>query len=104
MMCDFANAIDDAFELSAYLMWRLNWIHPFGDGNGRTSRAISYFALSVKLGMVLPGSPTIPEQIVQERGPYYHALDAADLAWSQGQVDVSEMSSLIQRLLQEQLS
>lgn len=26
-------------ELAAYGLWRLNWIHPFIEGNGRTARA-----------------------------------------------------------------
>jgi hypothetical protein len=25
-------------ELAAYALWRINWIHPFIDGNGRTAR------------------------------------------------------------------
>lgn len=27
-----------AIHLASFVMWRLNWIHPFADGNGRTSR------------------------------------------------------------------
>jgi hypothetical protein len=30
-------------ELAAYGLWRLNWIHPFVEGNGRTARAVCYF-------------------------------------------------------------
>jgi Fic family protein len=43
-MCEQANANADwgAVKTAAYLLWRLNWIHPFGGGNGRTSRAVSY--------------------------------------------------------------
>jgi choline-glycine betaine transporter len=26
-------------ELAAYTLWRMNWIHPFTEGNGRTARA-----------------------------------------------------------------
>ena|ERR1700730_1139675 len=36
-MCDYVNDNlheKTAFHLSAYVMWRLNWIHPFPDGNG----------------------------------------------------------------------
>ena len=45
-MCDYVNSNwgMTAFHLSAYLMWRVNWIHPFAGGNGRTSRAVSYLA------------------------------------------------------------
>lgn len=45
-MCDYVNDHWDEstpIHLAAYLMWRLNWIHPFADGNGRTSRIISYW-------------------------------------------------------------
>jgi Fic family protein len=39
-MCDYANSVaDKPLHVASYLMWRLNWIHPFCEGNGRTSRA-----------------------------------------------------------------
>jgi Fic family protein len=98
------NDLKDAIHLSAYLMWRLNWIHPFRDGNGRTSRAVSYLVLSVRLGQLLPGVPTIADQIVDNKQPYYAALDAADAAWKSGQVDVTVMESLLRRLLERQLN
>ncbi len=44
-LCDYVNENWDAataIHLCAYVMWRLNWIHPFADGNGRTSRAAAY--------------------------------------------------------------
>jgi Fic family protein len=84
-------------------MWRINWIHPFAGGNGRTSRATSYLALCVRLGYRLPGTVTIPEQIVAKRQPYYEALDAADAAWAGGMLDVSEMEKLIAGQLAVQL-
>lgn len=43
-MCDYVNDHwneSTPIHLASYLMWRLNWIHPFADGNGRTSRIIS---------------------------------------------------------------
>lgn len=88
---------------SAYLMWRLNWIHPFLGGNGRTARAVSYLALSIKLGFRLPGAATIPMQIMINRQPYYAALDQADAAWQRGLIDVSQMESLIGTMLYRQL-
>jgi Fic family protein len=85
-------------------MWRINWIHPFSGGNGRTSRAVSYLALCAKLGYRLPGANTIPDQIVANRKPYYAALDVADSAYSQGKNDVSAMEELLSNLLAIQLS
>lgn len=32
----------DGLVLGAYGLWRLNWIHPFINGNGRTARALCY--------------------------------------------------------------
>lgn len=104
-MCEYANDHQkDAVHVSAYLMWRMNWIHPFFGGNGRTSRAVSYLALSVGLGMLLPGNPTIPDQIVLDREPYYEALEAADHCWGQGQLNLELMEGLIRKLLTQQLS
>jgi Fic family protein len=106
-MCDYVNDRWDQstpLHLAAYLMWRLNWIHPFADGNGRTSRIVSYVVLSVRAGAVLPGTPTIPDQIVDNRAPYFAALDAADEAWRQGVVDVSRMEELLAAQLAKQLT
>src|SRR5580698_3475860 len=84
-LCDYINemwSVKSPLHLAAYAMWRLNWIHPFTDGNGRTSRAISYMLLCIRLGTLLPGKLTIPEQIEKDKGPYYKALEAADDAWA----------------------
>lgn len=106
-MSDYVNdnwAAKTAIHLSAYVLWRLNWIHPFDDGNGRTSRALSYLVLCVKLGYRLPGTNTIPEQIATSKAPYYDALEAADEAWKEhGRVDVSRLESLLEGLLAAQL-
>jgi Fic family protein len=86
-------------------MWRLNWIHPFVDGNGRTTRTTSFFVLCVRLGYRVPGSPTIPEQIAKDKKPYYAALEQADAAYtSDKKVDISAMETLLGALLANQLA
>lgn len=105
-LCDYVNDNWDsktAIHLAAYVMWRLNWIHPFSDGNGRTSRMASYIVLSIKAGYLLPGAVTIPEQIVDNRTPYFEALEEADKAQDDGTIDVSAMEELLERLLAIQL-
>jgi Fic family protein len=105
-MCDYVNEQwhdATAIHLAAYLMWRINWIHPFADGNGRTARMTSYIVMSIKIGRVLAGTPTIPEQIVDNRVPYFHALDEADEASTNGRIDVSKMEELLAALLANQL-
>jgi len=111
-MCDYVNdtAEGTALHLSAFVMWRLNWIHPFVDGNGRTSRAASYLVLCAKLGYALPGERTIPELIAERRDPYYDALEACDQAFSSvadqrsPPMTVSTMEDLLQSLLARQLT
>lgn len=114
-MCDYVNdnwQTGTAIHLSAFVMWRLNWIHPFTDGNGRTSRAVSYLVLCARSAALFPGSTTIPEQVVQNRKPYYSALEAADRKLSvhldTGSVGfpedvVLDMENLMQGLLAVQL-
>jgi hypothetical protein len=60
-------------------------------------------ALSVRIGQLLPGSPTIADLIVENRQPYYEALDEADAAWKRGIVDVGAMEALLRRLLKAQI-
>ena len=105
-MCDYVNAnwTKDGWHLASYLMWRLNWIHPFEDGNGRTSRAISYLVLSIKLGLRLPGNRTIPEFIAENKGPYYAAIDEADSAATRGRIDVRGMEQILKEALTKQLA
>ena len=105
-MCDYVNshwADRNGLHLSAYVMWRLNWIHPFTDGNGRTSRAASYLILCLRIGYLLPGRRAIPDQIAEDRTPYYKALEAADQAWSKGNIDLTEMEELLSGMLAKQL-
>jgi Fic family protein len=104
-LCDYVN--DNwsmpADHLCAYVLWKLNWIHPFADGNGRTSRAVAYVVLSVKLDSLLPGSPTIPEQIAANKTPYYDGLEEADEHLKQGKVDVSTLEKMLDAMLATQL-
>ena len=49
-LCEYVNDNwqgASAEHLSAYVLWKLNWIHPFADGNGRTARAVSYIKIDV---------------------------------------------------------
>ena len=105
-MCDYVNPHRDdrtAIHSAAYVMWRLNWIHPFTDGNGRTSRIVSYVVLGARLKSVLRGKNTIPDQIVDNRTPYFETLEAADGAWRDGRIDVSKMEELLEGMLAVQL-
>lgn len=104
-LCDYVNDnwTSSAVHLAAYVLWKLNWIHPFADGNGRTARAVSYVVMSIKLDSLLPGAPTIPEQIAGNKQPYYDALEAADQHLASEKIDVSDLEKMLAGMLSKQL-
>jgi Fic family protein len=106
-MCHYVNSNwkeRSALYLAAYVMWRLNWIHPFADGNGRTARTLSYLVLNAKLKSLLPGAPAIPDLIDADKEPYYAALESADDIWKRNKiVAIGTMESLLEKMLARQL-
>lgn len=109
-LCDYVNENWDtrsSVHLAAMVMWRLNWIHPFTEGNGRTSRAVSYLILCTHAKVLLAGSKTVAELIVENRELYYQALEAADAVYEQeGRLSsqtVVVMEELLTGLLATQL-
>lgn len=87
LMDDLVNELnwrwqnDNSFDLAAHALWKINSIHPFVNGNGRTARAVCYFILCVKLGGLLPGNTILPENLRQEplrTQHYVPALQDAD--------------------------
>ncbi len=68
----FADTVVQAIVTHVYL----EWIHPFGDGNGRTGRLLEFFIL------LRAGTPDIASHILsnfynQTRPEYYRRLDGA---------------------------
>lgn len=96
--------IDHPTLLPAYALWRLNWIHPFIEGNGRTARAACYYLMCLKQGGILPGTKTVPERIRENRDPYYEALKVADRYWENGQFNVDDLAEYLLELLEAQLT
>lgn len=91
--CDVPNLLQEMCERlatesawkpvtrAAYVLWRINWIHPFDDGNGRTARGAAYLVLCIALGMRLPGERTLIERIRDDKRAYYNCLGEADAGW-----------------------
>jgi Fic family protein len=98
------DIIKSPTTLAAYALWRLNWVHPFIEGNGRTARAACYYLICMRQGRLLPGSKIVPERIRENREPYYAALKKADEAWEAGHFDVSALDTYLQGLLRDQLA
>lgn len=98
------DIIDHPTILPAYALWRLNWIHPFIEGNGRTARAACYYLICLRHGGLLPGRKIVPERIRENRERYYAALQAADRHWAEGQFNVDDLAAYLADLLEAQLS
>lgn len=94
----------DPVFLAAFVLWRLNWIHPFINGNGRTARVVCYFVLCLKAGNWLGGDVILPELIRANRPEYVAALKAADASREAGTLDLSMLHALLSRLIDEQLA
>jgi Fic family protein len=54
----------------------LAWIHPFDDGNGRTSRLVEFYLL-LSAGLPLPAAHLLSNHYNQTRTEYYRQLDRA---------------------------
>lgn len=54
----------------------LAWIHPFGDGNGRTARLMEFYIL-VNAGVPVPSAHLLSDYYNQTRPEYYRQLDRA---------------------------
>jgi Fic family protein len=90
--------------LASYALWRLNWIHPFIEGNGRTARAACYYLLCARSNVLFGGKKIVPERIRENREPYIAALRASDAAWDAGHLDLASMTNYLAQLLQAQLT
>jgi prophage maintenance system killer protein len=110
LMDDFVNYVNrmweatDAVALASFVLWRLNHIHPFINGNGRSARATCYFVLCVKAGGWLPGETILPELISRDRDDYVLALQHADKSLTTGTLDLSQLHKLLSKLLEEQIN
>ncbi len=96
-----------AIERAAYALWRVNWIHPFAGGNGRTARAVSYLILCMDMGSMIPGSPTVPTLIHRKRQAYVEALKASDASVNEqpgAEPDLSLMAKLLEEAVTQQMA
>jgi Fic family protein len=96
----------DALDVAAYALWRINWVHPFRNGNGRTARAFCYACMCLKLGAWLSGRKTVPDLIMDNRDRYEESLRRADegLATPPHRPNLAPMRAFLDDLLQDQMA
>ncbi|WP_294392025.1 Fic family protein [uncultured Sphingomonas sp.] len=94
-----------AVQIAAFCLWRINWIHPFKNGNGRTARAVAYTCICLKLGFIPGGSPTMIDLIMRNKPEFERLLMHADKTLDDNGVeDIEPLAAFVERLLVEQLS
>ncbi len=92
-------------RLAAFALWRINFVHPFINGNGRTARSICYYILCTHLGGRLPGDRVLPEIIAEDyRAEYVAGLKVADKVQSDGTRDMSPLEDVVANAIRDQLS
>jgi tetratricopeptide (TPR) repeat protein len=88
-MCRYVNtnwAVRDSIHLAAFVLWRLPWIHPFDDGNGKIARALCNAILCIKAASSLPITESLIEAIIGKgKAGYINSLIRADATYSQKQ-------------------
>ena len=110
LMDDFVNHINvqiaqaDPVTLATYALWRLNFIHPFINGNGRTARIVAYYILCLRSGGLIGGTVSLPELLRRDRSDYVAALRTVDASFVKGSLDLSPLHDLVSKLLTEQIS
>ncbi len=114
-------AAGDALGAAAHLAWRLTWLHPFHEANGRTSRAAAYALLlagdpqlrlahAKRSGTIGCERLTVPERIERSRSEYIDAVnDAHDQASREGPgyrrtVDLARLERYLATLAADQLA
>ncbi len=85
-MCDWLNGADfqvesdDPFTFTKVIAQAIMahlyiaWIHPFGDGNGRTARLVEFQVL-IESGIPVPAAHLLSDHYNRTRDRYYRVLD-----------------------------
>ena len=104
LMKVFLAELEDLWDyppdlVAAFAFWKINHIHPFINGNGRTAGAVAYFVFCKRLGTELPGAPILPERLRREpaRAEAIQALKECDAGGSE------RLISLIKKLVDQQV-
>lgn len=82
---------------AAYVMWKVNAIHPFNGGNGRVARALAYLVIVSEVAPVFAGE-SLPTKLKARKPEYVAGLKAADKG------DLTKLEKLVLECFQSQFS
>src|SRR5262249_6502654 len=77
----------DVINLCAFIIWRLGWIHPFLDGNGRIARSVAHTVFHIRQGL-LPCQKSLMKLTGDTRTLYRSNVASTELIFQQtGNID-----------------
>jgi Fic family protein len=86
-----------ALERAAFVLWKLNAIHPFNGGNGRVARAAAYLVMVSEVAPIFAGEP-LPAKLKRRKPEYVTGLKKADKG------DLAPLQNLVLACFKEQLA
>ena len=110
LMDDFINDVNvnwekvDPLSMATYVYWRINYIHPFINGNGRTARVAAFYVLCLRNGGLMQGNPALPALLKREKDACCIALQTAHDSFNAGGVNLQPLHDIFVALMNEQLA
>ena len=103
-LADAHRAGQDPYHMAAFALWRVNHIHPFRDGNGRTARGAAYLILC-RAGIAMPSASALGafQESFQEarvRRSYIEGLARADERAAAAATPMQQVSTVARELAQ----
>lgn len=94
----------DALDVAAFALWRIAFIHPFEDGNGRTADAFAHACLCLKLGALLPARANLMQAIQSALPEYWRTLTLAHrTASAGGRADLGPLKEYLDAILLDRI-
>jgi fido (protein-threonine AMPylation protein) len=82
---------------AAYVMWKINAIHPCNGGNGRKARVVVYLVVVSEIAPVFAGE-SLPTKLKARKPEYLDGLQAADKG------DLSKLEQLVLECFESQFN
>jgi Fic family protein len=88
---------ESALHRAAYVLWKVNHVHPFNGGNGRVARSLAYLVMVSEVAPVFAGEP-LPTKLKARKAEYVLGLKSADKG------DLKPLQQLVLECFQQQVA
>ena len=94
----YGNGVSQSpLHRAAFVLWKVNHIHPFNGGNGRVARSLAYLVMVTEVAPVFAGEP-LPAKLKARKDEYVLGLKAADKG------DLRLLQQLVLECFQQQVA